>query len=55
MPVSPSPSQAVGRPDLGATLVEFDVMANQAGFVGLQLMPVVEVAEPSANIGRIPI
>jgi hypothetical protein len=55
MPVSPSPSQAVGRPDLGATLVEFDVQANQAGFVGLKIMPVVEVAEQSANIGRIPI
>jgi len=55
MPVSPSPSQAVGRPDLGATLVEFDVQANQAGFVGLKLAPVIEVAEQSANIGRIPI
>ena len=55
MPVSPQPSQAVQRPDLGATLVEFDVQANQAGFVGLQLMPVIEVAEQSANVGRIPI
>jgi hypothetical protein len=55
MAVSPSPSQAVGRPDLGATLVEFDVQANQAGFIGLQLFPVIEVAEQSANIGRIPI
>lgn len=55
MPVSPSPSTAVGRPDLGATLVEFDIQANQAGFVGLQLFPVVEVAEQSANIGKIPI
>src|SRR5688500_640208 len=55
MPVSPAPSAAVGRPDLGATLMEFDEMANQAGFVGLQLAPVVEVAEQSANIGKIPI
>lgn len=55
MPVSPSPSQAVGRPDLGATLVEFDVQANRAGYVGLQLFPVVEVKEQSANVGRIPI
>ena len=55
MAVSPSPSAAVGRPDLGATLVEFDVQANQAGFIGLKLFPVIEVAEQSANIGRIPI
>ena len=55
MAVSPSPSAAVGRPDLGATLTEFDVQANQAGFIGLKLFPVVEVAEQSANIGRIPI
>ena len=55
MPVSPSPSAAVGRPDLGATLVEFDVQANQAGFVGLKILTVIEVAEQSANIGRIPI
>jgi hypothetical protein len=55
MPVSPSPSTAVGRPDLAATLTEFDIQANQAGFVGLQLFPVVEVAEQSANIGKIPI
>ena len=55
MPVSPQPSAAVGRPDLGATLVEFDVQANQAGFVGLKLMPVFETGEQNANIGRIPI
>jgi len=55
MPTSPAPSAAVGRPDLGASLIEFDEMANQAGFVGLQLMPVIEVAEQSANIGKIPI
>src|SRR5687767_10398161 len=55
MAVSPQPSAAVGRPDLGATLVEFDVQANQAGFVGMKLAPVIEVAEQSANIGRIPI
>lgn len=55
MAVSPSPSTAIGRPDLGATLEEFDLQANQAGFVGLKIFPVVEVAEQSANIGKIPI
>lgn len=55
MPVSPSVTQAVGRPDLGATLTEFDVRANQAGYVGLQLFPPIDVQEQSANIGRIPI
>jgi hypothetical protein len=35
--------------------MEFNEQANQAGFVGLKLMPVIEVAEQSANIGKIPI
>ena len=55
MAVSPSPSTALSRPDLGATLVEFDLQANAAGYIGLKLFPVVEVVEQSANIGRIPI
>lgn len=52
---SPTPSTAIGRPDLGATLEEFDLEASRNGFVGLKLFPVVEVAEQSANIGKIPI
>lgn len=52
---SPTPSAAVGRPDLGATLEEFDLEGSRLGFVGLKLMPVIEVAEQSANIGKIPI
>lgn len=52
---SPSPSTTVQRPDLGETLMEYDLQASQAGFRGLELMPAKEVAEQSANIGRIPI
>ncbi len=55
MAVSPSPSAAVSRPDLGATMEAFSIQANQASYIGLQLFPVIEVAEQSANIGRIPV
>lgn len=50
---SPSPSTTIQRPDLGATLMQYDLQASMAGFRGLELMPVMEVAEQSANIGRI--
>ena len=34
---SPSPSNAMQRPDLGATMEEFDLMVSRQGFVGLAL------------------
>lgn len=52
---SPSPSTAVSRPDLAATMEEFPLEASRQGFVGLRLMPVLEVAEQSADIGIIPV
>ncbi len=52
---SPSPSSAVQRPDLGATMEQIDLDASRSGFVGLKIMPVAEVAEQSANIGKIPV
>lgn len=53
--MNPTTSQAINRPDLGATMEEFDLEASRLGFVGLRLMPVIEVAEQSADIGIIPI
>jgi len=50
---SPNPSTAIQRPDLAATMEQIDLDASREGFVGLQLFPVVEVGEQSANIGRI--
>jgi len=52
---SPSPSTALQRPDLGATMEQIDLDASRSGFVGLRLMPVAEVAQQSANIGKIPV
>jgi hypothetical protein len=52
---SPSPITTVQRPDLAVTLMEYDLQAAMAGYRGLELMPVFEAAEQSANIGRIPL
>jgi len=52
---SPSPSTAINRPDLGATMEQIDLDASRNGFVGLRLMPVAEVAEQSADVGKIPV
>lgn len=52
---SPSPTSISIRPDLVAVLEEFDLEANMAGFIGLRLFPVSEVALQSENIGRITI
>jgi len=50
-----TPSAVLQRPELGATLEEFDLRASHAGFIGLRAAPVLEVARQSANIGRIPL
>lgn len=51
----PSPSTALQRPDLGASLEQFDVEANNMGFIGDKVAPAIDVAEPSMNIGKIPL
>lgn len=52
---SPSSSLSTQRPDLAGSLMEFDVQANVAGYVGLQVYPVFEVASKSGNFGKIPL
>lgn len=51
--MSPQPSTTVQRPDLGETLEQLDLEASRQGFMGLRLLPTKDVAEQSANIGRI--
>lgn len=53
----PAPSQALStqRPDLAASLEEFDLQADRQGFIGLKAFPVIEVAKQSGNFGRIPV
>jgi hypothetical protein len=43
------------RPDIGESLTEFDVAANEAGFVGLELAPPFMTPEQAGNFERIPL
>lgn len=52
---SPSSSLATLRPDLQDAMTEFDVAASQAGFIGLQVLPAIEVGRESGNFTRIPV
>lgn len=53
----PSPSSALStqRPDLAASLEEFDLAMDQKGFIGPDVFPVVDVSAQSGNFGKIPI
>jgi hypothetical protein len=53
--MTPSSSLATLRPDLAGSLQEFDLQANQMGYVGLRIAPVLEVAKQSGHFGRLPI
>ncbi|MDD5657871.1 MAG: hypothetical protein PHF00_11535 [Elusimicrobia bacterium] len=52
---SPSSTLATLRPDLSASLEEFDLAADRAGFIGLRALPVVDVARQAGTFGKIPI
>lgn len=52
---SPSSTLATQRPDLAASLEEFDLEMNMNGFIGSQVFPVVNVAKQAGNFGKIPI
>lgn len=52
---SPSTSLATLRPDLAASLTEFDLASDRNGFIGLDVLPVMNVARQSGTYGRIPI
>lgn len=43
------------RPDLGLALIEYDAAADEAGFVGQELLPAFEVEEQAAWFPRVPI
>jgi hypothetical protein len=53
----PSPSAALStqRPDLSAAFEAFDLAADQAGYIGTRVAPVIEVAKPQGNFGKIPL
>ena len=50
-PSSPSTFQ---RPDLGVEFEEFDLLAAQQGFIGLQMLPVYPTEVQSGNFPVIP-
>ncbi len=51
----PTSSTSIQRPDLGAIAYEYIFEASQRGFIGLNLLPVFEVPEQSADYPIIPI
>ncbi|MBX3435545.1 MAG: hypothetical protein KF847_19685 [Pirellulales bacterium] len=53
----PSPTSAVAtlRPDLGGSLMEYDLQASHMGFVHTRIFPVFEAASQSGVFGRIPL
>lgn len=50
---SPATSLATLRPDLAESFMEFDLMAEQAGYIGTKVFPVVEVQRQAGNFGKI--
>lgn len=52
---SPSATLATQRPDLAASLEEFDVIANMNGFIANQVFPVINVASQAGTFGKIPV
>lgn len=52
---TPSSALATQRPDLASSFEEFDLMMDAAGFIGQQVLPIVNVNKQSGNFGKIPI
>jgi len=52
---SPSSTLATQRPDLAESFFEFDLMADQAGFIAHQVFPIIETQSQAGNFGKIPL
>lgn len=52
---SPSTSLATLRPDLADSFMEFDLAADQLGYIGTRVFPVIEVASQAGDFGKIPL
>ena len=53
--IAPSTSLATLRPDLGGSMLEFDLAMDAQGFVATRVLPVFEAAEKSGTYGLVPI
>lgn len=51
----PTSSTTLQRPDLGAIAYEYMLEASQRGFIGMQLLPIKQVPQQSADYPKIPI
>lgn len=53
----PNPSSALStlRPDLSAAFEAFDLEAEKKNYIGTRVAPVIEVAKPNGNFGKIPL
>jgi hypothetical protein len=51
----PTSATTVQRPDLGQVAYEYMLDASQRGFIGLDVLPIFEVPEQSADYPVIPI
>ncbi len=51
----PITTLATLRPDLGGSVMEFDLLANTQRFIGLQVFPAMEVAQQAGTFGRVTI
>lgn len=52
---APTGSLATLRPDLAGGLMQWDIRAEQQGFIGYQCLPVIETAVQSGPFGKIPV
>jgi hypothetical protein len=51
----PSASLATQRPDLAASMEEFDLAQDRMGFIAQRVLPVVEVGAQAGTFGKIPV
>jgi hypothetical protein len=52
---SPTSSLATLRPDLAESFEAIDIEAEKAGYIGMQVFPVIDVASQAGNFGKIPL
>lgn len=52
---APSGSLATLRPDLGGSMLEFDLAMDRLGFIGHRVLPVIETDVQSGTYGQIPL
>lgn len=50
---TPTSSLATLRPELAGTMEQFDLAMDRLGFIGLRVLPVMEVAEQAGSFGKI--